>query len=67
MLLKASRNSQDVKDATLNWLNEQLEIGIKTMTFDRGKEFSKWKEIEQESKMPLRFTLVIQEHQDNED
>ena len=25
------------------------------MTFDRGKEFSKWKEIEQESKIPLEI------------
>lgn len=53
VLLKASRKSQEVKDATLNWLNEHVEIGIKTMTFDRGKEFSKWKEIEQESKILL--------------
>ena len=55
VLLKASRKSQEVKDATLNWLNEQVETGIKTMTFDRGKEFSKWKEIEQESKIPLEI------------
>ena len=55
VLLKASRKSQDVKDATLNWLNEQVEIGIKTITFDRGKEFSRWKEIEQESKIPLEI------------
>lgn len=55
VLLKASRKSQDVKDATLNWLNEQVEIDIKTITFDRGKEFSRWKEIEQESKIPLEI------------
>ena len=55
VLLKASCKSQDVKDATLNWLNEQVEISIKTMTFDRGKEFSKWKEIEQESKIPVEI------------
>lgn len=55
VLLKASRKSQDVKDATLSWLNEQVEIGIKTITFDRGKEFSKWKDIEQESKRPLEI------------
>ena len=53
MLLKVGRKSQKVKAATLNWLNESIEIGIKTMTFDRGKEFSKWKEFEQESKIPL--------------
>ena len=28
---------------------------IKTITFDRGKEFSKWKEIEQESKVPVEI------------
>ena len=55
VLLKVSRKSQDIKDETLNWLNEPVEIGIKTMTFDRGKEFSKWKEIEQESKIPLEI------------
>ena len=55
VLLKASRKSQDVKDAILNWLNEQVEIGIKIITFDRGKEFSRWKEIEQKSKLPLEI------------
>lgn len=55
VLLKASRKSQDVKDATLNWLNEQVEISIKTITFDRGKEFSKWKEIEQKSSIPIEI------------
>ena len=55
VLLKASRKSQDVKDAILNWLNEQVEISIKTMIFDRGKEFYKWKEIEQESKIPVEI------------
>ena len=55
VVLKASRKSQDVKDATLSWLNEQVEIGIKTITFDRGKEFSKWKDIEKESKRPLEI------------
>ena len=34
VLLKASRKSQDVKHATLNWLNEQVEVGSKTITFD---------------------------------
>ena len=55
MLLKASRKSQDVKEAILSWLNEQVEMSIKTITFDRGKEFSKWKEIEQESKRLLEI------------
>ena len=55
MLLKASRKSQEVKDATLNWLNEQAKTGIITITHDWGKEFSKWKEIEQESKIPIEI------------
>lgn len=55
VLLKASRKSQDVKDATLNWLNKQEEISLKTITFDRGKEFSKWNEIEQESKISVEI------------
>ena len=50
VLLKASRKSQDVKDATLKWLNNYEKDVITTITFDRGKEFSKWREIEQESK-----------------
>ncbi|QVK17900.1 IS30 family transposase [Mycoplasmatota bacterium] len=49
ILLKASRKSEDVKLATCNWLNELPNNCIITITFDRGKEFSKWKEIEQES------------------
>ena len=60
VLLKASRKSQEVKDATLNWLNEQVETGIKTITFDRGKELNK------KARYLLRFTLVIHEHQDKE-
>ena len=55
VLLKASRKSQDVKDATLNWLKEQTNATIKTITFDRGKEFSKWKEIEQESQTSIEI------------
>ena len=55
ILLKASRKSQDVKEATLNWLNGLEEIAIKSITFDRGKEFAKWKEIEQESQVPLEI------------
>lgn len=55
VLLKASRKSQDVKDATLTWLNEQVAEAVSTITFDRGKEFSKWKEIEQESKIPIEI------------
>ena len=53
--LKASRKSQEVKEATLDWLNKQVKVTIKTITFDCGKEFSRWKEIEQESKIPLEI------------
>ena len=48
ILLKASCKSQGVKDTILNWLNE---IDTKPITYDWGKEFSKWKEIEQERKI----------------
>ncbi|MDE5977522.1 MAG: hypothetical protein K2G70_03535 [Turicibacter sp.] len=41
VLLKASRKSQDVKKATLDWLNKKVKVSVKTFTFDRGKEFSK--------------------------
>ena len=59
VLLKESRRSQDVKEATLDWLHKQVKATIKTITFDCGKEFSKWKEIEQEAQSLLRFSLVI--------
>lgn len=49
VLLKASRKSEDVKEATCNWLNELPNNCVTTITFDRGKEFSKWQEIENES------------------
>lgn len=49
VLLKASRKSADVKEATVNWLNQIPDNCIKTITFDRGKEFARWEEIEKES------------------
>lgn len=55
VLLKASCNSQEVKEAILDWLNKQVKATIKKITFDRGKEFSKWKEIEQESSIPVEI------------
>ncbi len=56
VLLKASRKSQDVSDATCNWL-KGIGVGIvNTITFDRGKEFSKWKEIEQKSETEIYFS-----------
>lgn len=34
ILLKSTRKRQDVKEVILNWLNEQIETSIKTITFD---------------------------------
>lgn len=53
ILLKAGRKSEKVKEATLKWLNALSKEVIQTITFDRGKEFSKWEEIEKESLIPL--------------
>lgn len=49
VLLKASRKSEDVKDATCEWLSSIDNKCVTTITFDRGKEFSKWLDIEKES------------------
>lgn len=49
ILLKASRKSEDVKEATCKWLSSIDNNCITTITFDRGKEFSKWSEIENDS------------------
>jgi IS30 family transposase len=49
VLLKASRKSEDVKIATCSWLSTIDDSCITTITFDRGKEFSKWSEIENDS------------------
>ena len=39
----------------MDWLTKKVEAATQTITFDRGKEFSKWKEIEQESKIPIEI------------
>ena len=44
-----------MKEATLNWLNQLSLQAIKTITFDRGKDFSKWQEIEHESEIDLEI------------
>ena len=44
-LLKASRKSKDVKEAICKWLSSLHKSCISTITFDRGKEFSKWSDI----------------------
>lgn len=46
VLLKASRKSEDVKESVNNWISSLKENLVKTITFDRGKEFSKWREME---------------------
>ena len=46
ILLKGSRKSEDVKNTLNKWLNRNELNPIKTITFDRVKEFSKWSEIE---------------------
>lgn len=48
VLLKSSRKSEDVKTSVISWVNSLNEDVLKTITFDRGKEFSKWEEIEKE-------------------
>lgn len=55
VLLKASRKSEDVKSSTCKWLAGLKKEAIKTITFDRGKEFSKWEEIEKESKISVEI------------
>lgn len=46
VLLKASRKSDVVTNSINKWLEKIKLNPIKTITFDRGKEFSKWLEIE---------------------
>ncbi|MGL4914332.1 MAG: IS30 family transposase [Romboutsia sp.] len=49
VLLKANRKSEHVKDATYKWLSSIDNNYVTTITFDRGKEFSKWSDIENDS------------------
>lgn len=49
VLLKASRKSDDVKNATCKWLAKLDNACVSTITFDRGKEFSRWSDIEKDS------------------
>ena len=46
ILLKASRKSEDVKNSLNDWLKRNEFNPVKSITFDRGKEFSQWLEIE---------------------
>lgn len=56
ILLKASRKSEDVYTAISNWSKNVNQKKIKSIIFDRGKEFSRWKEIEKETKIDIFFS-----------
>ena len=56
VLLKASRKSEDVLNAIKTWLTSVPYKGIKTIVFDRGKEFSKWQEIESLKRCEIYFS-----------
>lgn len=56
VLLKASRKSQDVLEAMKNWFNSCEDGYVKTITFDRGKEFAKWEDMETSGKTEIYFS-----------
>jgi len=56
VLLKASRKSKDVYTAILNWSKKVNLSSVKSIIFDRGKEFAKWKEIEKSTKINIFFS-----------
>ena len=56
VLLKASRKSQDVLEAMKSWFNSCEDGYVKTITFDRGKEFAKWKDMEALGKTEVYFS-----------
>lgn len=56
VLLKASRKSEDVLNSIKVWLATVPENGIKTIIFDRGKEFAKWKEMESLERCEIYFS-----------
>ncbi len=56
VLLKASRKSDDVLNAVKKWLRDTSPSPIKTIVFDRGKEFSKWKEMEKGNNCKIYFS-----------
>jgi len=55
VLLKASRKSTEVENVVTDWANNTSNDKIKTITFDRGKEFSRWKEIEEATSLEIYF------------
>lgn len=56
ILLKASRKSKDVYAAILNWSKTVNLSKVKSIIFDRGKEFAKWKEMEESTKIDIFFS-----------
>lgn len=54
VLRKASRKSEDVLNGIQTWLEESPIV--KTITFDRGKEFSKWEEMEKRAEIEIYFS-----------
>jgi len=56
VLLKASRKSQDVLEAMKSWFGSCKKGYVKTITFDRGKEFAKWKDMEASGKTEVYFS-----------
>jgi len=56
VLLKASRKSEDVYDAILKWSSSINISKVKSIIFDRGKEFAKWKELESSIGVDIFFS-----------
>ncbi len=56
VLLKASRKSQDVLDAMKKWFHSIEKGYVKTITFDRGKEFSRWHDMETSGETEVYFS-----------
>ena len=55
VLLKASRKSEDVKEAICKWLSSLHKSCISTNTFETGKEFSKSSDIEKDSSVNIEI------------
>ena len=51
IVLKTNCKNQDVKEATLDWLNQLNLQAIKTIPFERGRTFS----VEYENKINLKI------------
>ena len=56
VLLKASRKSQDVLDTMNKWFSSIENEYIKTITFDRVKEFAKWQDMEASGQTEVYFS-----------